>query len=774
MPGGGEGWSTQQLIELLAHVSSFTDEASAMRGAIERAAEAVEAEAAALIRDGRVVASVGFPAGEVPEAALVGASGGHGGELELTGLGECHAACVPVDGSPAGRMVVARAGTDAFDREETALLRGMARVLSLSLQTLRLLEEERRLRSRSEEQAAENVRLVTELSERQMLLERLSRIQRSIVERANRDDVLDAIVSGASELLGVEVVSLRLIDPGDSTHTVSVASKGLPDELLDKIRRLPVGQGAGGRAAATNELVVMEQYDAPERHHLSMARAGIKSAMAAPVQEEGRPIGSLTVASHDDGRTYSATEQEVLVAFAKHASLAITDAKMVEEVLRRAYHDDLTGLANRALLLDLLRRSGSRVSGEGNLVAMLFMDLDRFKNVNDSFGHAAGDALLRSVARRLNGTLRAGGTAARLGGDEFAVLLEVGKEADAVTVAKRIQRELQAPFAVGGTMVSVSASIGVAFSQRPEEDLLRNADLAMYRAKSLGPGRFELYEPSMHTSVVERLELENELRGAIEADELVLHYQPVIALRTGKVVGLEALVRWRHPTRGLMVPDEFIPLAEETGLILPIGDWVLRQACRQLSEWISLDPDLTVAVNLSAVQLRSQDLPSEVAGALSAGAMTGERLMLELTETAFMKDVASTQAMFTRLKALGVRTAIDDFGTGYSSFAYLRRFPVDVLKIAKPFIDNIAGAAAEPALPQAIVDVARGLDMDVIAEGIEHGEQVARVLELGCELGQGFYLARPADAAVITGVLADRRRPGRLVPLATGSVMPTG
>ncbi|MDQ6915470.1 MAG: EAL domain-containing protein [Actinomycetota bacterium] len=753
---GPENWSTQQLVEFLALVSSFGDEASATRGAVERAAEALEAEVAALVRGHEIVAAIGFPAGDLPEDRLLELlSGGHE-HAELPGLGRCSVAVVHLEGSD-DHLLVARAGEDVFTFEEADLLRGMGRVLGLTQRLLGVLDDERRLRARADAQARENARLLSSLQERQRLLERLSAIQRKIVVRAASHEVLEAIVAGTAELIGADVAALRLIDPQDESSTVIVAATGLDDELIEAIRRGRVGEGAGGRAIAEDRLVVIEDY-AADQPELAQAMEGrIQAAMAAPVREHGKVVGSLVVASTLAGCRYGDAEHGAVLAFAEHASLALSDAKTVDDALHQAFHDGLTDLPNRAMFVGRLEQALAQAADSETSVAVLFLDLDRFKNVNDSLGHAAGDELLIAAARRLRGCVRPADMASRFGGDEFALLLEdLASPAAAERVALRVLTSLEAPFTVAGREVFISASIGIATGAGPDDDPVRDADLAMYRAKAEGKARFVRFETGMHVAVVERLELEADLQRAVDRDELLLHYQPVVDLHDGEVIGLEALLRWQHPVRGTVPPGEFIGLAEEAQLMPQLGRWVLDEACRQMAAWRRDGARASVAVNVSGNQLQSGSLPGDVAGALERSGLPPEALALEITETVLMSDVASTVETLGELKALGVRLAVDDFGTGYSSLQYLRGFPIDILKIDKTFVDDLGGDSDDVALARAIIDLGHSFGLSVVAEGIEREDQRVRLLELGCGLGQGFLFARPVTSDEVPALLAAR------------------
>ncbi|HVF02136.1 MAG TPA: EAL domain-containing protein, partial [Rubrobacteraceae bacterium] len=445
----------------------------------------------------------------------------------------------------------------------------------------------------------------------------------------------------------------------------------------------------------------------------------------------------------------------------------ITERKGLEQrLMQQALHDPLTGLPNRTLFMNRLERSLARGRRRDSRVAVLFMDLDNFKFVNDSLGHEAGDLLLVAVSKRVQPCLRSEDTIARLGGDEFAILIEdVKYTSEPAYVAERIVEELQAPFTLSGQLVVITPSIGITIgdsSQDPPEHLLREADLAMYRAKEDGKARHRMFDPIMEYETTERLKLENDLRRALQRDEFRVHYQPVVHLETRRIVGMEALVRWEHPERGVILPDEFVPLAEEIGLIIPIGRWVLCEACRQAHNWqkrYRIEPPLSMGVNLSTWQLRDSDLVEDVEGLLLDAGLDPEDLILEITESAVVGAEEHHQmGTLRRLQALGVRFALDDFGTGYSSLSYLKRLPVSLLKIDRSFVEKIGQDAEDEVLVSGIVYVASALGLSVVAEGVETPQQLARVKSLGCELGQGHYFSEPLSSEAAGELLATYER----------------
>ena len=431
-----------------------------------------------------------------------------------------------------------------------------------------------------------------------------------------------------------------------------------------------------------------------------------------------------------------------------------------DRITHLAFYDPLTGLANRALLADRLAHSLAWARREGRSLSLLCLDVDHFQAVNDGLGHGAGDHVLAEVARRLESGLRTTDTAARLGGDEFALLLEdTADAASAIVVADRLLESLRVPILLEDGEARVSASIGIALSQGGSEgpaEMLRNADVALYEAKQAGRNRSLVFEPGQHAAVIERLEIETDLRRALERAELDLLYQPIVSLRNGAVVGAEALLRWQHPRRGRLGPAEFVPLAEDRDLIVPIGRWVLAEACRRAAAWASGPAPPYVSVNLSGRQLQDPGFVGDVRAALEASGLPASKLTLEITESFSLLETRAIVGRLYDLRDLGVRLAIDDFGTGYSSLSYLQTLPMSVLKIDRSFV-AANGARAAPVL-RGIVELGKAMGLDLVAEGIETTDQVATLRELGCEHGQGFLFARPMEGARIERLLADAGR----------------
>ncbi len=494
----------------------------------------------------------------------------------------------------------------------------------------------------------------------------------------------------------------------------------------------------------------------PDDREPVLAAHAATHATGEPLHMDYRLISrdGRTIWVHDEARVITEPEggEQVLQGYL----LDITARREAEELLRhQAFHDPLTGLANRALFTDrvehaLVRR---RAGGEA---AVLFLDLDDFKAVNDTLGHLAGDTLLRAVGERLRDASAPSHTVARLGGDEFAILIEDVKVAAAVDAAERVIADLQTPFDLEGREVFVTASVGIAVGDDADE-LLRSADVAMYRAKGSGKAQYVVYAPRMEEDIVGRLELVADLRRVRPDEDLVLHYQPTVDLATGAIVGVEGLVRWQHPTRGLLAPSSFIPLAEETGRIVEIGRWVLAEACRRAARWRAEIPGaaaLQVSVNVSTRQVRRPGLVEDVRAALQASGLDPAALTLEITESVLARRREEMTSILDEVTALGVRLALDDFGTGYSSLSLLQDLPVHTLKIDRSFVQSIDTGPERAAFVRAIVELADALSLSVVAEGVESAAHVAALRRLGCRLGQGFHFAHPLEPAALEHALA--------------------
>ncbi len=497
---------------------------------------------------------------------------------------------------------------------------------------------------------------------------------------------------------------------------------------------------------------------------------GMQDAMIAALRGDTETIGMLIIADRlGDVTSFVAEDLKLFETLANHAAVAFENgqlgrslaqlAELKERLRHQAYHDVLTGLGNRALFLERLNEAlVAEIRAGASRAAILFVDLDDFKTVNDSLGHTAGDDLLRAVAERLRACVRPEDLAVRLGGDEFGVLVEDGESGGAAAVAQRILDALRAPFPIAGTEVSIRGSIGLAVSRRPQdgaEALVRDADVAMYTAKASGKGGFAIFQPRFYAAVVRRHALKGDLQRAVDDGCFVLYYQPIVDLATGEALAVEALLRWQHPARGIVLPAEFIPFAEETGLILPIGRWVLEEAIKQARSWEDASGGVLtrLSVNVSARQVQQPGFVDEIAELITRQSFPASRLTVEITETLMMQDVELTIDRLQAIRALGVRVALDDFGTGWSSMAWLREFPVDTLKVPKEFLGGPGASDNDWEFARAIVTLGHSMKMDVIAEGIEHADQVRRLLSIGVDTGQGYFFSPPVPAHEVPALL---------------------
>jgi diguanylate cyclase (GGDEF)-like protein/PAS domain S-box-containing protein len=526
------------------------------------------------------------------------------------------------------------------------------------------------------------------------------------------------------------------------------------------------GDSHAGAALESGLHVIVDDWSSERRFSMppALRAEGVRSSLAVPIDGPDGPFGVLDIHSHEPSRF---TPQDV--HFAQSTANVLADAlvrHMADRALRhRVLHDSLTGLPNRTSFVELLNNELRRAAVAGTPVGILFLDLDHFKLINDSIGHHAGDDLLRAVAPRLRAHLRPGDFVARFGGDEFGILIDnLSDEDEASRIADRVAAAFSEPYSMGGADHFVSASIGIAVARPSREDpvdpesLIRDADAAMYRAKERGRARSEMFDAEMRARALRRLEVERELRGALERNELQLYYQPIIALGSGETTGFEALVRWQHPTRGTLDPSQFVPIAEDAGLIEPIGRWVQETACRQLLEWHTLRPDerpLDVSVNLSARQVTNRGLADSVAEVLERTGLDPIHLRLEVTESVLVDESASAAATLGALSQLGVRLVLDDFGTGYSSLAYLNRFPFAALKIDREFVEALGIEQERTAIVEAVIGMARALSLDAIAEGVENETQLAELRRLRCDYAQGHFFSRPLPAEKITTLVRE-------------------
>jgi diguanylate cyclase (GGDEF)-like protein len=596
----------------------------------------------------------------------------------------------------------------------------------------------------------------------------LLELSSSLSRIATTGEVVAQIVDAVPALIDCDRVAIFLSatdgpDAGTGEFRLA-ASSGYPTEVTTLLRNRPFDSSACAASHGDHGISYTPAWE-----------FGTIGAITAPIRLGEHLIGHLVagVTTRPERLTITTEIAERLKGLAAQAAISLSNARLVDQIRHQAVHDALTGLPNRSLVLDRAEQMLARAERSFVPMAALFVDLDGFKDVNDSFGHGVGDLLLKAVTARLATTMRSSDTVGRLGGDEFVILVEGGAlEAGGELVAERILAVLRAPFEIDGIGVPlrISASIGVATGVRHSAaELLRDADIALYQAKAAGKDQYVVFEPEMHAAVVDHHQLESDLHEALALGQFFLDYQPIFNLHSGVTTGVEALLRWQHPARGIMAPDSFIPSLEESGLICDVGRWVLYEACRRGSQWHALGHRIEIAVNVSPRQLETDRLLADVRGALHASGLDARYLTVEITETDIMKNMADVVPRLAELKALGVRIAVDDFGTGYSSLAYLQNLPVDTLKIDRSFVSSIAESSEAVAMVSTLVQLGRSLGLQTLAEGIEEQEQCVRLQREECESGQGFLYARPIPADEVAAFLAERASGSPSVPAESAS-----
>ncbi len=593
-------------------------------------------------------------------------------------------------------------------------------------------------------------------------------LDRAVLSAIDALTIVDTILGRARDVYPCDLVGVTLLVDGQAAHSFVQDAGRRGGRRIEYVALTPAETHA--LRAETERIVALD--DAAPSHLASLAELGAQSALVIPLVFQDDLIGFVAFATREP-REPGAEALTHAQRLAAQAAVGLANARMVEQVRSLAFFDGVTGLPNRLFYRELLARALARARREGGRVGICFVDLDHFGRINDTLGHEVGDQLLRDVAARLARCCRESDGIARMasdeprpdvarwGGDEFTIVLpDLTGAHDAIRIVQRILDAFAQPFQLAGIDVFVAASVGVALAPEDGEDaetLLRHADVAMYHAKEQGRNSFSLFSPAMNSAAVERLALEQDLRRAVQGSELVLHYQPIVEADGGRIVAAEALVRWQHPQRGLLPPLDFIGIAEESGLVLPIGEWILRSACRQLREWRDAALAIHLSVNVSGRQLRDPTLTNTILRVLSETGVEPGWLTLELTESLLMDQQDETVALLQRWRDMGLGLSVDDFGTGYSSLSYLKHFPFDTLKIDRTFLNDVGAGGADAAITRAVLALGHALDLRVVGEGVETPDQLAFLREHGCDLIQGFLMSRPLPAEEMTRRLRDGR-----------------
>ena len=607
----------------------------------------------------------------------------------------------------------------------------------------------------------------------------LYEVSRTFQEAADVDDSIRALLRQATDMFRAERAEVILLSPEEGgTPLRSVLGGPEAIELMQ-----PIDPDLPARLITTladRAAMVLDSAERVEQALGGLASGPHRNAMVAALRSETRLIGAIVLLDRPAVVGHFTTQHlRLLQTVAGHAAIALAKGRLEQQLRYRAFHDPLTNLANRALFLDRVEHALTRARRIEGSIAVLFVDIDDFKLVNDVHGHSAGDQLLAAFGERLRACLRPEDTAARFGGDEFVILLEEVRDVEhAIQVADRIGDAMRVPFVFAGFDVRVGVSVGIApgGADSDAESLIVSADAAMYAAKQRGKGRYAVFESAMQASVLERYSLIADLRAALSRSEFVLRFQPILELSSRRVRAVETLVRWQHPQRGLLGPDSFIALAEETGLIADLDLWILEESCRNLAAWTSRGwgEGLGITVNISGHQLTRDDFARRVREALERTGLDPTRLVLEITEGVMVADLSSAARKLQPLRGIGIRLAIDDFGTGYSSLASLQHFPVDILKIAKPFVDDLGSGPQAETFLRAILSLGSALDLTVIAEGIETAKQAIHLEALGCHMGQGYHLSRPLAEPQLEELIRSQPagRAGRRLPSAKDAALP--